>query len=238
MPVAMKQRMAPAQSSPAKPLNITFRNLDNTNMKQKVQKVQSKTGSAWHSLQPRWRLLGRGQGVGAVPLQSHLGLDLWQARLQVGVQLLGQHLQGHCVLVVVGALLCFQLGRGRRLVAFLLERVPHLWQQDVDNLLLRWLDNDYVISSGKQLEFVLNHYFFGFFIGICVKNSILHFLEFPFYFWLKSLNFTSQHRGGQCQQDLLAIELNYPNPLIHWSIDWCYIYLRLSCCQWSLLKYL
>ena len=37
IPVAMKQRMAPAQSSPAKPLNITFRNLNSTSMKQKVQ---------------------------------------------------------------------------------------------------------------------------------------------------------------------------------------------------------
>ena len=141
------------------------------------------------SLQPRWRLLGRGQGVGAVPLQSHLGLGLWQARLQAGVQLLGQHLQGHCVLVVVGALLCFQLGRGRRLVAFPLERVPHLWQQDVDNLLLRWLDNECVISSDKQLELVFDPYLFAFFIGICVKNSTLYFLKFPFHFWLKKSQF-------------------------------------------------
>ena len=78
------------------------------------------------------------------------------------------------MLVVVGAPLRFQLGSSRRLVAFLLERVPHLWQQDVDNLLLRWLDNECVISSDKQLELVFDPYLFAFFIGICVKNSTLY----------------------------------------------------------------
>ena len=64
------------------------------------------------------------------------------------------------MLVVVGAPLRFQLGSSRRLVAFLLERVPHLWQQDVDNLLLRWLDNDLGVSSDVQEEFVFDLYFF------------------------------------------------------------------------------
>ena len=73
----------------------------------------------WDSLQPLRRLLGRGQRVGAVPLQSHLGLGVHQPSLEVGVQLLSQLLQGHRVLVLVGALLRIQLGRSRHLIFFL-----------------------------------------------------------------------------------------------------------------------
>ena len=55
------------------------------------------------------------------------------------------------------------------------------------------------------------------------------------------INYLDQKRegqGGSVIKIFWSIELNYPNPLIHWYIDWCYIHLRLSCCQWSLLKYL
>ena len=87
------------------------------------------------------------------------------------------------MLVGVGAPLRFQVGRGRRLVDFLLERVPHLWQQDVDNLLLRWLDNDCEISSDVQEDFVFDCYFFLSIIGICVKIilciSLEIFIDFP-----------------------------------------------------------